>query len=292
MKRLICWALTSVAMTAALSAHSEEASWTQPQKPFQIYANTYYVGTQGLSAILITSAQGHVLIDAPMEHNASMIEANIRALGFRIEDIRVVLNSHAHSDHAGGIAELARVSGAKVRASVAGAKALKLGGKDPEDPQYGEAPLFPAVTDVGLVRDGETIHVGTTELVAHYTPGHTPGSTSWTWRSCDQEHCLNIAYADSLTPLSSDGFRFSDEAKHPHRVEDYRQAIATVAALPCDILITPHPDASDFLERVAKRDQGVKPNPLIDTQACKAYAAGASVKLAARLAKEKTEHPH
>ncbi|MFC5741932.1 subclass B3 metallo-beta-lactamase [Dyella tabacisoli] len=292
MKRLICYLLAGIATTATLSAHSDEASWTQPQKPFQVYGNTYYVGTLGLSAILVTSPQGHVLIDGTLEHNAPLIEANIRALGFRVEDIRVILNSHAHSDHAGGIAELARVSGAKVRASVAGAKAMNLGGNDPDDPQYDGAAHYPVIANIGVVRDGETIRIGTSELIAHYTPGHTPGGTSWTWRSCDQGHCLNMVYADSLTPISSDGFHYSGDATHKERVKSYRQTLATVAALPCDILITPHPDASDLMERVAKRDQGLQPNPLVDTQACKAYAAGAGVKLDARLVKEQTERPH
>ncbi|MEY2115234.1 MULTISPECIES: MBL fold metallo-hydrolase [Rhodanobacter] len=112
------------------------------------------MGTRGLSAVLITSPQGHVLIDGTLEGNAAQIEANIRALGFRLRDVRLILNSHAHSDHAGAIARLARDSGATVAASAAGAKALRLGGGDPDDPQYGMAPRYPAVTPVKVVADG------------------------------------------------------------------------------------------------------------------------------------------
>lgn len=271
---------------ASASLYAQDTSWTQPQRPFRIYGNSWYVGTQGLSAVLITSPQGDVLIDGTLEHNAAQIEANIRTLGFRLQDIRVILNSHAHSDHAGAIAKLAKDSGAQVEASMAGAKALRSGGNDPEDPLYDGTVHFAPIPHVKVVGNGEVVRVGPLAVVAHYTPGHTPGSTSWTWRSCEKGRCLNLAYADSLTPISRDGFRFSDDAAHTHRVEDFRQSIATVAALPCDVLITPHPDASGFMEKVAKRPQGQRPDPLIDTHACKAYAARASSMLLARLAKE------
>jgi metallo-beta-lactamase class B len=290
MKRFVCHLLIGLATTTPLSAHAEEPSWRQPQKPFQVYGNTYYVGTQGLSAILITSPQGNILIDGTLQGNATLIEANIRALGFRIEDVRVILNSHAHSDHAGAIAELAGASGAQVQASAAGARALMTGGNDPEDPQFGEALRYPPVAHVGVVPDGGTVRVGNIELTAHYTPGHTPGSTSWTWRSCEHGRCLRMVYADSLSSISADGFRFSDDAAHTHRVEDFRRSVATVATLPCDILMVPHPDAIGFMDKVAARDRGQQPNPLIDSHACLAYAAAAGLKLEARLAREQQDH--
>ncbi|OOG61355.1 subclass B3 metallo-beta-lactamase [Rhodanobacter sp. B04] len=290
MKRFACHLFIGVAAIAALSAHAEEPSWHQPHKPFQVYGNTYYVGTEGLSAILITSPQGDILIDGTLQRNAPLIEANIRALGFRIEDVRVILNSHAHSDHAGAIAELAAASGAHVRASAAGARALMAGGNDPEDPQFGEALRYPPVAHVDVVPDGGTVRVGNIELTAHYTPGHTPGSTSWTWRSCAGGRCLDMVYADSLSAISSDGFHFSDDATHAHRVEDFRRSLTTIAALPCDILMVPHPDAIGFMEKVTARDRGRQPNPLIDPHACQAYAAAAGVKLEARLARERQDH--
>jgi metallo-beta-lactamase class B len=243
-----------------------------------------------LSAILITSPQGHVLIDGTLESNAPQIEANIRALGFRMQDIHVILNSHAHFDHAGAIATLAKDSGAQVRASTLGARALMTGGDDPDDPQYGEAAHFPPVALVKAVGDGEAVRLGELAIIARYTPGHTPGSTSWTWRSCEKDRCLTMVYADSLTAFSRDGYRFSDDVTHPHRVEDFRKSLATVASLPCDVLITPHPDASGFMEKVALRAQGRQPNPLIDTHACQAYATGAPrIQLDAKLAKEQQE---
>jgi metallo-beta-lactamase class B len=274
---------------AMAPARAEPPEWSRPQKPFRIYGDTYYVGTRGLSAILVASPQGLVLIDGTLERNAAQIEANIKALGFRLTDIKLILNSHAHSDHAGGIATLARDSGARVEASEAGAKALMLGGKDPQDPQFGDAPTFTPVAEVTVVRDGGIVRVGDIAMTAHYTPGHTPGSTTWTWSSCEAGRCQNMVYVDSLTPISANGFHFTDDSVHPHRVEDFRRAIETIAALPCGILITPHPEQSDFFDRVARRDAGAKPDPLIDASACRAYAQHGREMLETRLGKERAE---
>jgi metallo-beta-lactamase class B len=279
--------LMLITSASAAAASGQNPDWSKPHQPFRIDGNSWYVGTEGLSAVLITSPHGHVLIDGTLASNAPLIEANIRKLGFQLRDIHAILNSHAHSDHAGGIAQLARDSGATVYASAAGAKALEAGGKDAEDPQLGLAPFYPRVAHLHVVGDNETIHIGDLAITAHYTPGHTPGSTSWSWQSCDGAACHAMVYADSNTLLSRKGYRFSDDAAHPHRVEDIRHGLATLSALPCDILITPHPDAIDLLERAAARDQGKQPDPLIDPHACAAYAAAGTAKLDARLAEER-----
>jgi metallo-beta-lactamase class B len=224
-----------------------------------------------------------VLIDGTLPENAPLIESNIRALGFRVQDIKLILNSHAHGDHAGAIAALARDSGAQVAASAASAKALKLGGDDPDDPQHGMAPFYPKVSNVRVLVDGQTVHVGSLALQMHAMPGHTPGSSGWTWRSCEESRCLSMVYADSLSLLSTDDYRYTDPA-HPERLAGYRRALAMLAALPCDILLTPHP-RDGFFDKAARMAPG-KPNPLIDAQACKAYAAEGQQNLEARLRKE------
>ncbi|HEV2540541.1 MAG TPA: subclass B3 metallo-beta-lactamase [Frateuria sp.] len=260
--------------------------WNTPQKPFRIYGNTWYVGPHGLSALIVDTGHGLALFDGDLPASAALIEANIRTLGFRVRDVKWIFNSHAHADHAGGIAALQRDSGAQVLASVQGARALELGGADPSDPQYSLALAYPAVGHVRPVRDGETLQLGDVAIIAHYTPGHTPGSTSWTWDSCSEGHCLHMVYADSLTALGSSGFRYSD---HPQRVKAFRQSIATVAALPCDILLTPHPDASGFWQKVARRTSDADNAPLVDAGACRAYAAVAAEKLDATLAEERAK---
>lgn len=291
------WMVLCATMLAYTAAHADPsasassndshspATWTQPQKPFRIYGNTYYVGSRGLSAILVASPDGHILIDGTLPENASMIESNIRALGFRVRDIKLILNTHTHHDHAGGIAALAHDSGAQVAASAKSAKALELGGDDPDDPQHGLGRPYPKVADVRIVADGETVHAGTLALQMHAMPGHTPGSTGWTWRSCEGDRCLSMVYADSITLLSAKAYRYTDSS-HPERVADYRRTLSMLSALPCDILLIPHPP-SDFFEKAAAIAPGT-PNPLIDTQACKAYAAQGQTILAERIRKEES----
>lgn len=242
----------------------------QPQAPLRIYGNTWYVGSRGLSAILVTSPRGHVLIDGTLPENAAMVEANIRSLGFRLHDVRVILDSHAHGDHAGALAAIAQDSGATVRAPAAQARALRVGGRDPEDPQYGDAPLFPPIGHVQVIGDEATVHVGPLAIRAHPTPGHTPGSTTWSWTSCGRGRCLHMVYADSLTPMAAGSYRFSDP-DHPERLASFRRGIATLSILPCDILMTPHPEASRFWQRMTARALG-HPDALRDPDACRAYA--------------------
>jgi metallo-beta-lactamase class B len=272
---------------SAKTSHGiDRSEWNAPQKPFRIYGNTWYVGPYGLSSVLLDTGHGLALFDGDLPQSAPMIEANLRALGFHVRDIKWIFNSHAHADHAGGIAALQRDSGAQVLASAAGAHAMALGGADRADPQYGDAPDYPPVRQVRVLRDGEVVQLGDVAITAHYTPGHTPGSTSWTWTSCADGRCLHMVYADSLTAISAPGFRFSDD---PRRVAAFRQAIATVAALPCDILLTPHPDASGFWQKVARRKSDTDVAPLIDANACRAYAAPATEKLDAKLVQEQAE---
>ena len=258
--------------------------WNAPQQPFRIYGNTWYVGPHGLSSILLDTGQGLALFDGDLPESAPLIEAHIRALGFRVRDLKWILNSHAHSDHAGGIAALRAASGAQVLASREGARELELGGAYRADPQNGSAPRYAPLKNVRVVRDGETLQLGHVAVTAHYTPGHTPGSTSWTWQSCAGQRCLHIAYADSLTAIAAPGYRYTD---HPAYVAAFRKTLATVAALPCDILLTPHPDASDFWEKVAKRKSPTDVAPLVDASACRDYAAAAAKDLDARLVRER-----
>ena len=249
-----------------------------------MFGNTYYVGVAGLSAILVVSDAGSILLDGGLPQSAPLIDSNIRKLGFRTEDVRLILNSHAHYDHAGGIAALQRVSGATVAASAAGARALEQGEPTNDDPQYGfgrRANAFPAVKTVRVVKDGEVMRVGNVGVTAHLTPGHTPGSTTWTWQSCEGARCLNLVYADSLTPVSAPGFRFT-----PH-VDSFRQSIAVVEKLPCDILLRTHPSAAAMASMVARQKGKADSNPLIDGNGCRSYAGNARKGLEQRVAEEK-----
>ena len=262
------------------------ADWTLPQKPFNVYGNTYWVGTQTLGSILITSPKGHILIDGTVQEGAPAVAAHIRELGFRIEDVRLILNTHVHFDHAGGIGALQRLSGAEVAASASSARVLMQGRYEPDDPLFRLRLRSPTpVKHVRVIRDGEALSVGSLSVTAHFTPGHAPGGTSWTWESCEAERCLHIVYADSLSAVSADGFRFSDRAKHPMVLNAFSRSFDVISTLPCDILLTPHPEASDVMVRLEKREAG-NPDALIDSSACREYAEAARKALDQRLAQE------
>lgn len=262
---------------------ADNPSWTAPQKPFRIYGNTWYVGPPGLGVFLITAPTGDVLIDGGVPGDAPLIEANIRELGVDLHDIKWILNSHAHSDHAGGIAQLAHDTGAQVIANAADAPLLERGGHD--DPQYGNRTPYPPVHAARIVTDGETLHLGDLLLTAHATPGHTKGNTTWTWTSCEGTRCLHLVDVGSL---AAPGFTLIGNPKYPSVVKDFEHSFAVVAALPCDIPLAPHPEMVDFWERVAKRAQG-DANALVTPMGCRAYAKDAREDFEAELAKQRAD---
>jgi metallo-beta-lactamase class B len=248
------------------------AEWNKPQAPFRVYGNTYYVGPHGVSSVLITSDAGHVLIDGALRESAPQIVANIRSLGFRIEDVKFIVNSHVHYDHAGGIAELQRLSGARVVASAWTAAVMKTGTVSRDDPQYGA--LFPIapIAHVQHLQDGQIFHVGRLAVTAHLTPGHTPGGTSWTWRSCEGGRCLNLVYADSVNAVSTERFKFTQRGKHPGSFEDFEKSFAFLSTVPCDIALSAHGDISGLWDRLDARQRGVLPDPMIDPSGCRKLA--------------------
>jgi len=260
--------------------------WLAPQPPVRLLGNTYYVGTKGLSSILIASDEGHVLIDGGLVESAPLIADNIRKLGFKLEDVKTIVFSHAHYDHVGGIAELQSLTGADVVASRWAAQALRRGRGGEDDPQFALGEAFPAVEQVTAIRDGETLQVGLVAITGHATPGHTPGGMSWSWYSCEKLRCAYFVYADSLTAVSADGFRFTDSTRYPRAVRDFQWSFYIVRNLRCDILLTPHPDASNLWGRIAQREAG-RQDALMDSNACRAYSNNARKAFDARLAKER-----
>ena len=258
-------------------ACKDSDDWNKPAPPVRIHANTYLVGTCGISSILIVGDQGNILIDGGTEEDADLIADNIRTLGFRVQDVKYILNSHEHFDHVGGIAKLQRLSGATVVTSAAGSKALTAGTPTPDDPQSGIGKPFPPASVGRTIGDNGQVRLGNLMLTAMATPGHTPGALSWRWVSCDGGVCRTIVYADSLTPVSRDDYRFTD---HSAYLAAYRASIAKIAASPCEILLTPHPSASGMRDRLALGQ------PLFDADGCKAYAASLTKQLDERLAKE------
>jgi metallo-beta-lactamase class B len=261
------------------------ATWNAPVDPFRVFGNTYYVGTAGLSSVLIASGDGHILLDGALAQSAEQIDAHIRTLGFKLKDVKLIVNSHGHYDHAGGIHALQAASGATVAASKSGANALERGENTIDDPQYGfghDSNEFPRVRRVRVVKDGDVLRVGTLAITAHLTPGHTPGSTTWTWRSCDGPRCLDIVYVDSLNAISAPGFKYSSD---PARVAAFRKTIDSVEALPCDVMISVHPDFSRLFDKQARFAKG-DPDAFVDPNGCREYARSMREVLDRRLAQE------
>ena len=284
-------AATSIASDETPIVCGNCTDWNRPQAPFRIFGNTYYVGVHGLSSVLIVTGEGLIVLDGDLPQSARLIAEHIKTLGFDVRNVRWILNSHAHQDHAGGIAALQRMSGAQVGASKLGAEALRSGDVPADDPQAGfrSALRFPPVAHVRAFADGETIVLGAVTVTAHATPGHTPGGTSWTWRSCEGVHCADIVYADSLTSVSSPGFRYGDASRHPTTAQVLRRSIAMLHALPCDVMISVHPDASGVLDKALANARDSSKNAFLDTGSCRAYADNADRNLDARLLEESTK---
>jgi metallo-beta-lactamase class B len=267
----------------------ECSEWNQPQVPFRIFGNSYYVGTHALSSVLVTSPSGHVLIDGDLPESVPQIVSHIRALGFRIEDVKVIVNSHVHFDHAGGIAKLQKLSGARVMASEWSAAVMRRGGVGKDDPQYGSIRPIARIANVHVLHDGDSFTVGGVVMTAHLTAGHTPGGTSWTWRSCEGETCRSMVYADSLSAVSANGFRFTSNREYAGALKDFEKSFAFLETTPCDVLITAHPEMSRLWERLDSRGRGVVPDAMVDPNACRELAGQARERLAERVAQERTQ---
>lgn len=269
----------SVGQKAWAAACADFDDWDKPGPPFRLYGRTYYVGTCGITALLIVGPDGYTVIDSGTDEGAKVVLANIAALGFDPKDVKTLLLTHEHFDHVGGIARLQNATGATIVTNEAAAKVLRTGLPDPADPQAkSDHPAFPPVTGKIETLDGpRPILLGDWQFRQIRTPGHTLGATSWSWQDCEDGACKTIVYADSLNPISSDGYRFSD---HPGLVAGFRKGVAEVAASPCDIVLAPHPGAVALRARLA----GEK--PLVDTGGCKAFAKTASERMDKRLADE------
>ena len=266
----------------------DDAGWSDPTPPRPVFGNTWYVGTCGISALLITGDAGHVLIDGATPEAGPMIVESIRTLGFDPKDVRVLLNTHEHIDHAGGLAAIQQATGAPLRARRPGLIALRKGDMDVRDPQVPfRMPAFPPVPIIEALPDNAEVRVGDLRVQTHATPGHSLGGTSFTWTSCEGEVCRAMVFADSLSAVAPESYRFSNPAASPAFATMLRRSFDTVAALPCDILISPHPAASRLWYRLGDAPS----EPLVDATACRRYAAAGARRLDARLDTERQATP-
>lgn len=233
--------------------------WNRPAEPFRIVGNLYYVGASGVSAFLIATPEGHILLDTGFRETVPIIEKNLEKLGFHLTDIRLVLALHAHYDHAGGVAGIKARSKARFLANPADAPQFSRGGQ--RDFAFGNAYPFPPVVPDGLLREGEPVGLGGVWLTPHFTPGHTPGCTSWSFTIPAGGHSYRVVLVGSLT---APGYRLVGNPRYPGIVRDFESSFAKLRALPCDIFLTQHGWDFDLDRKIRLRTQFPGRNPFVD----------------------------
>lgn len=256
-------------LTASSPAYAQktetERSWNQPVVPFKIIDNIYYVGASDITSYLITTPKGHILIDGGFIETVPLITANIAKLGFKLTDVKIILNSHAHYDHAGGIAELRRLTGAKFYASIGDSPLFRSGGLG--DPNYDDKYPFEAIIPDATFGDGKKIKLGGVTLRAYITAGHTPGCTTWTTTANEQRKKYHVAF---ICSTSAPGYRLLDNPKYPNIVADYNATFARLKKTSVDVFLGSHGRFFDLQEKIAKLNQGDL-NPFIDPEGYRAY---------------------
>jgi metallo-beta-lactamase class B len=269
--------------TKSLFAQADETSrsWNKPVAPFRIIGNLYYIGATEVTSFLITTPQGHFLLDGGFVETAPQIEHNIAELGFKLTDVKFLLNSHAHFDHAGGLAELKKVTGAKFLASERDAPLLRSGGHG--DFRFGDTLTFPPIAPDQIVHDGEAIRLGNQTVVAHLTPGHTKGCTTWTTKIRDGDKVYDVVFVGSQSALD---YKFGGQESYPGITADFEKSFALLNHLPCDIFLASHGSFFHFVERLERLLRG-DANAFIDPNGYKAYLRESEQEFRNKLAQQK-----
>jgi metallo-beta-lactamase class B len=262
MKWFTTIAAATISMTAAMPAFAQ-ANWNTPTEPFHVVDNVYYVGTEGLSAFLFTTPEGHILLDGATPQGAPIIEANIARLGFKLADVKVLLNSHAHFDHSGGLKQLKQDTGAKLYAMEGDVSALEggfyLGSED------SKTMGAPPVTVDRVLHDGDTVKLGGFTLTANLTPGHSRGCTSWGASVHDGGKAYDALVFCSATVAAN---RITPPVQYEGIVADYRATFAKTKTMRVDIPLAPHPEFFQLLQKADKAKADPKgPNPFVDPAA-------------------------
>lgn len=272
MKKFVCFATLILCFAATVFAQKADGDrkMNQPVEPFKIIGNIYYVGASDVTAYLITTPQGHILIDAGFTETVPQIKANVAKLGFKLEDIKILLINHAHYDHCGGLAEIKKLTNAKLYASPPDAAVLEDGGAS--DFRFGGDAAFsftPVKVDE-ILKDGQEIRLGGTQLKTHFTFGHTKGATSWTMDVSEKGKKYKAAFISSVTTLD---YSFVNNEKYPKIAEDFAKTYQTLKAIKAEIFLSSHGGFFDLTEKAAKLRAGAKTNPFIDPQGYQRFVA-------------------
>lgn len=262
------------------------ADWNKPLAPFRIADNLYYVGVKGIASYLIVTPAGDILLDTGFRESVPLVEASIRKLGFRVEDVHILLLSHAHYDHAGGLAAMKAATHARLLVSPGDAPALERGGKD--DFAFADRGLFPPVKPDGLLQDGVPVTLGGVEMTPHFTPGHTKGCTTWTMTVRDRGQLRHVVFACSL---STPGYQVVNNPKYPGMLRDYHASMAKMRALPCDIFLAAHPEQFGMDRKLAElKAHPDGANPFVDPAGYRTYLDQSEAELNSKAAIQSREN--
>jgi metallo-beta-lactamase class B len=278
-----CILIVVLAVVASAFAQAEP-DWTEPFPPFRIAGKLYYVGSKGLANYLITTPQGNILINSDLEANVPMIQASIEKLGFKFNDTKILLISHAHFDHDAGSAKIKEMTGARYMVMDADVPVVESGGK--LDFQYGDRAefLYRATKVDRVLHDGDEVRLGGTVLVAHLTPGHTKGCTTWRMQVTEGGKTYNVVILGS--PNVNPGYKLVNNKSYPQIADDYVHMWAVLKSLPCDIFLGAHGGYFDLEEKYARLKDGGA-NPFIDPSGYKNYVAEKEQEFNTELAKQK-----
>jgi metallo-beta-lactamase class B len=260
------------------------ADWIEPFPPFRIAGNLYYVGSKGLANYLIATPQGHILINSDLEENVSLIQASVEKLGFKFSDIKILLISHAHSDHNAASDTIKKLTGAKYMVMEADVSVVESGGK--ADFQYGADPTMlyaPTKVDRAL-KDGEEVRLGGAVLVAHLTPGHTKGCATWTMKLQESGKTYNVVIIGS--PNVNPGYRLVNNTAYPQIAADYEKTFRVLKSLPCDIFLGAHGSYFDLETKYARLKESAL-TTFVDPEGYKKYVAEKEQAFRNELAKQR-----
>jgi metallo-beta-lactamase class B len=278
----------SLSMLILLAARAllaqNPAEWTEPFPPHQVAGNIYYVGSKGLAAFLITTPQGHILINSNLQESVPQIQASVEKLGFHFSDVKILLISHAHFDHCAGSARLKKLTAARYMVMDADVEVVESGGK--RDFQYGGSKdaWYPAAKVDRVLHDGDEVKLGGTVLVAHLTPGHTKGTTTWTMKVSDGGKIRDLVIVGS--PNVNPGYKLVRNAAYPNIAQGYERTFRVLKALPCDVFLGAHGSYYDLEAKFSRLKQGQKTNPFIDPDGYKSYVADREQAFRAELKKQ------
>jgi metallo-beta-lactamase class B len=264
------------------------ADWLEPFTPFRIAGNLYYVGSKGLANYLITTPQGHILINSDLDANVPMIRSSLGKLGFEFRDIKILLISHAHWDHNAGSATIKKLTGASYMVMDADVPNVESGGKT--DFQYGKDPsnlYLPTKVD-RVLRDGDEVKLGDAVLVAHLTPGHTKGCTTWTMKVNEGGKSYNVVIVGS--PNVNPGYKLVNNTAYPQIASDYERMFTVLKSLPADIFLGAHGSYFSLEEKYARMKSGAA-NPFIDPEGYKTFVAQKEREFREELARQKAGAP-